>query len=79
MTGIKVEKQERIVALKVADITIGMIAVEDVMAKNGALIIPKGQSISWPIKQGLQNFAKQVGVVEPMKMLVGQDGQVEAE
>ena len=59
-------------ALNVADIAIGMIAAENVIAKNGGLIIPKGQAITWPIMQGLKNFAKQVGVVEPMKMLVGQ-------
>lgn len=72
LSKVKVEKQQRIVALKVTDISIGMIAAEDVVAKNGALIIPKGQTIAWPILRGLQNFAKQVGVVEPMKMLVGQ-------
>ncbi len=72
LNGIKIEKQDRIVALNVADIAIGMIAAEDVIAKNGGLIIPKGQTITWPIMQGLQNFAKQIGVVEPMKMLVGQ-------
>jgi response regulator RpfG family c-di-GMP phosphodiesterase len=69
---IKVERHECIVALKVADISIGMTAAEDVVAKNGGLIIPKGQIITWPIMQGLKNFAKQVGVIEPMSMLVGQ-------
>ena len=77
LSGIKVEKQEHIEALKVADVAIGMIAAEDVIAKNGGLIIPKGQTITWSIMQGLQNFAKQIGVVEPMKMLVGQVGAAE--
>lgn len=72
LNGIKIEKQDRLVVLNVADITINMIAAEDVIAKNGGLIIPKGQAITWPILQGLHNFAKQIGVVEPMKMLVGQ-------
>lgn len=77
LNKIKVEKPESIVALNVADITIGMIAAEDIFAKNGGLIIPKGQTITWSIKQGLLNFAKQVGVIEPMKMLVEQIGQEE--
>jgi len=72
LTGIKIDRQERIVALHVADIALGMTAAEDVVARNGGLIIPKGQTITWPILQGLQNFAKQVGVTEPMKMLVSQ-------
>ena len=72
LNSIKIEKQDRIVVLNVADITINMIAAEDVIAKNGGLIIPKGQAITWPILQGLHNFAKQIGVVEPMKMLVWQ-------
>lgn len=79
LSTIKVKRHERVMALKAADISIGMVAAEDVVAKNGTLIIPKGQTISWPILQGLQNFAKQVGVVEPMKMLVGQAELAEIE
>lgn len=67
---IKTEKSKRLLALKVADITIGMVAAEDITASNGCLIVPKGQAITWSIKQGLHNFAKKVGVVEPVKMNV---------
>lgn len=74
LANIDVEEQVRIVALRVEDIAAGMVAVEDVVAKNGALIIPKGQTITWPIMQGLKNFAKQVGVVEPVKVQVGLSG-----
>ena len=72
LKNIKIEKLEKIVSLKVADITIGMIPAEDIVATNGGLIVPKGQKITWPVKQGLLNFAKQVGIVEPIKMNVGQ-------
>lgn len=72
LAKIQVEEQVRIVALHVDDIAAGMKAVDDIFAKNGVLIIPKGQTITWPIMKGLKNFAKQVGVVEPFKVQVGQ-------
>ncbi|MDX2477486.1 MAG: response regulator [Gammaproteobacteria bacterium] len=72
LVSTKVEEEVLTVVLHVQDIVTGMIPVEDVMAKNGALIIPKGQTITWPLMQGLKNFARQVGVVEPIKLQVGQ-------
>ena len=50
----------------------GMIAEEDVIAKNGALIIPKGQEITWPIIKGLQNFLKHIGIQEPILVRVSE-------
>jgi len=44
-----------------------MVAVEDVFAKNGAMLIPKGQEITWPVIQSLMNFEKQIGIVEPIR------------
>lgn len=77
LTGIKLDQQSTILALNIADITIGMIAAEDIIARNGTLITPKGQKISWSILQGLQNFAKKVGITEPVKMDIGQGTQDE--
>lgn len=59
-------KPVQIVSLKFQDIVPGMIAEEDVFAKNGTLIIPKGQEITWPIIQGLNNFLKHIGIQEPI-------------
>lgn len=50
----------------VKDITIGMIAEEDIIAKNGAMLTPKGQEITWAVHQGLLNFSQKVGVKEPV-------------
>lgn len=50
----------------VKDISIGMIAEQDIIAKNGAMLTPKGQEISWAVLQGLLNFSKKVGVQEPV-------------
>jgi response regulator RpfG family c-di-GMP phosphodiesterase len=60
--------QGKVVNLKVKDIQTGMVAEEDVFANNGVLIIPRGQVVTWPILQGLDNFSKQVGIQEPICM-----------
>jgi response regulator RpfG family c-di-GMP phosphodiesterase len=46
----------------------GMTAAENVLAKNGSLIIEKGQEITWPTLQGLQNFIQHIGIQEPIKV-----------
>jgi response regulator RpfG family c-di-GMP phosphodiesterase len=71
--NVKLENENiRIVSLKVHDISIGMIAEEDIVAKNGILLTPKGQEITWPVMQGLLNFSKQVGVREPIRVRLEQ-------
>jgi hypothetical protein len=49
-----------------------MIAEEDILAKNGTLLTPKGQEITWPVLRGLLNFSKQVGVREPIRVRIEQ-------
>ena len=61
-----VEGESAISHVAVKDISIGMVAEKDIVAKNGAMLTPKGQEITWPVLQGLQNFAKKVGVQEPI-------------
>lgn len=73
LSGLRIEQREQQeLSLLVNQISVGMVAAEDVMAKNGVLIIPKGQAITPPLLQGLKNFSLQVGVVEPFRVLVGQ-------
>ena len=59
--------------LSFKEIIPGMIAVEDVFAKNGAMLIPKGQEITWSVIQSLTNFNKQVGIVEPIRVSMVDD------
>ncbi len=66
------ENRGQILSLNVSHISDGMVAAEDVMAKNGVMIIPKGQIITQPLLQGLRNFSMQVGVVEPIRVQIGQ-------
>ena len=72
-----VEDQERVVSLRVKDLAIGMITEESIVAKNGVMLAPKGQKITWPVLQGIQNFSNQVGVKEPIMVKMDHSGQSE--
>jgi hypothetical protein len=54
------------------DIVPGMIADEDILAKNGAVIIPRGQEITWSVIQGLTNFLEHIGIREPIRIRVNE-------
>lgn len=72
-------KEDREIISTTADKIIeGMIAVEDIIAKNGVLMIPKGQVITKPLKEGLVNFRRQVGIVEPVIVCMGDDDDEES-
>lgn len=66
-----IDDQTQFLSLNIAQIAEGMIAAEDIRAKNGVLIIPKGQAITRTLLQGLKNFSTQVGVVEPVRVQIG--------
>lgn len=66
-------KNIKVLRLSFNDVLPGMIAEEDVIAKNGALIIPKGQEITWSIIKGLQNFLKHIGIQEPILVRVSEE------
>ena len=73
ISGLKIERREQQeLSLLVNQISLGMVATKDVMAKNGVLIIPKGQAITLPLLQGLKNFSLQVGVLEPIGVMLWQ-------
>ena len=57
-------------AVKLLDIRIGMITAEEVRAKNGLLLVSTQQQVTLPVLERLRNFARQVGVVEPIRMFV---------
>jgi hypothetical protein len=49
---------------------IGMIVDEDIHAKNGGLVMAKGQEMSLASLERLQQLAKGIGVIEPFRVLV---------
>jgi len=76
ISSLRIEKREQQEQrLPVNQVSIGMVAAENIMAKNGVLIIPKGQTITPQLLQGLRNFSLQVGVVEPIRVLIGQSAE----
>jgi hypothetical protein len=67
----KIKPSERKVETKnvrFKSIVAGMIADEDVIAKNGTLLIPKDQKITWSIIESLTNFVQHVGIGEPIRV-----------
>jgi HD-GYP domain-containing protein (c-di-GMP phosphodiesterase class II) len=58
--------------LRIKDLKTGMMADSDIRARNGLLLVPKGQEITYPVLERLRNFAKQVGIDEPVRVLVQQ-------
>jgi len=67
----------RIVTLNFEDIVPGMIADEDILAKNGAVIIPRGQEITWSVIQGLTNFLEHIGIKDSIRVRLNETGDSE--
>jgi len=63
-------KNERvkIVTLNFEDVLPGMIADEDILARNGALLIPRGQEITWSVIQELNNYLEHIGIKDPIRV-----------
>ncbi len=73
LEGLEVSEVEKVVMmLRVKDLTAQMIIAEDVIAKNGILLAAKGQEVTFPVIERLQNFSKRVGIDEPFRVLVDQ-------
>jgi len=62
------ERKVEIKNVRFRNIVAGMIVDEDVMAKNGTLLIPKDQKITWSIIESLTNFVRHVGIEEPIRV-----------
>lgn len=69
---------EKVVSLQVRELSVGMIAEQDIKTSGGVLIVPTGQEITWSLLQGLLNFSQQVGIQEPVMVRVRQEQFEEA-
>jgi response regulator RpfG family c-di-GMP phosphodiesterase len=56
--------------LKSAELRRAMVVDQDVRAKNGLLLLAKGQEVTGPVLERLKAFAGKVGIVEPIRVLV---------
>jgi CheY-like chemotaxis protein len=57
-----------------ADLTTSMVADEDIRAVNGLLLVPKGGPITFLSLERVRTFASELGVIEPMSVLILKDG-----
>ena len=60
----------KVKSIKVSQLNIGMILRKDVIAKNGLLIASKGQEVTFSVKTRLLNFAKTIGIEEPIDVII---------
>ncbi|SMC24255.1 Response regulator c-di-GMP phosphodiesterase, RpfG family, contains REC and HD-GYP domains [Desulfacinum hydrothermale DSM 13146] len=56
--------------IEIPDLKLGMIVGEDVVSLKDVLLIKKGQEITPALLERLKNFAKTVGVKEPIRVLI---------
>ncbi|MGQ9559940.1 MAG: HD domain-containing phosphohydrolase [Candidatus Oleimicrobiaceae bacterium] len=68
MPSLRVEMEE--VFVRVRDLNTTMVLAEDVFTRNGLLLAKNGQEVSMALLHRLQNFAKRIGVREPLRVLV---------
>lgn len=64
----KVEMEAK--TIRLLDLNTLMIVDEDIRAKNGLLLVAKGQEITYTVIERLRNFSRKIGVVEPFRVLV---------
>jgi len=65
---LRLPRQKAVATVLFDELVPGMVAAEDILARNGTTIIEKGQEITWPALQGLQNFITHIGIREPIKV-----------
>jgi len=56
--------------VRLRDLRVGMILAEDLMAKNGILLIARGQAVRSSFLERIRNFSERIGVVEPVRVIV---------
>ena len=61
------------------DLDTSMVANADIRARNGLLLLTKGEPISTPNLERLRSFATEIGIVEPIQVLLPQGSRKPAE
>ncbi len=56
--------------LEIWQLAVGMYAEKEILTSTGTLLVTKGAEITQPLIERLRNFAKGVGVQEPIKVFV---------
>ncbi|WP_161957596.1 HD domain-containing phosphohydrolase [Mariprofundus sp. EBB-1] len=66
----KVDRSMEIRPIYMKDLTVGMIADEDILTVNHMLLIAKGQEVNLPMLERLRSFAKTTHIIEPCRMRI---------
>lgn len=56
--------------VRISELRLSMVLDEDVMAKTGVRIAPRGQEVTQTLQVRLRNFAERAGVIEPIRVLM---------
>jgi response regulator RpfG family c-di-GMP phosphodiesterase len=70
--------KSQIKAMPVSRLDAQMTLDQDVYAKNGSLLVTKGQQLTIPVLVRLRRWAKGVGVVEPIRVIIPQGAEGKA-
>lgn len=57
------------VSVNVVDLDTSMVADEDIRARNGMVLVAKGEQLTYPLRERVRSFATAVGIVEPVRVL----------
>jgi response regulator RpfG family c-di-GMP phosphodiesterase len=68
IVGIEARYEERVVRLK--DLMDEMILAEDVLIRDGRLLVARGYKVNRTLRERLKNFAEKTGIKEPIKVFV---------
>ena len=66
-------KELKASTVTVKDASLGMIANEDIYAKDGGIVVRQSQEFSLPVLERLRLMVRTVGVFEPFRVLVPED------
>lgn len=64
---------------RVRNLATGMVLDQDVRAKNGTLLAPKGQEITPPLLERLRDFSEEMNIIEPVRVLVRREPALAAQ
>lgn len=60
--------------VRIKELNTHMVADQDIRARNGVLLLARGQEITFPVIQRLRNFYRHTEIVEPVQVLVTREG-----
>jgi len=65
-----IDRSREVRPIYMKDLTVGMVADEDILTVNHMLLIAKGQEVNLPMLERLRSFAKTTHIIEPCRMRI---------